>query len=354
MNANNPFMNDNYLDISASLNKMSMVEIPGFPYSRQLAGKTAQAVLSSAAIAGLVREAFSLPDTTARGAAIGYLHRQLAAGQLEVREKAELICEEIALNIGCLLLILTNQNINKNAARLDWNGAQWAWWKSIERIVVGGGVLAAAVGETVFRYISRHFLDTGLLRIAVELSDCAEYMPLVGAGNKLISMSLPGCILDFGHTSCKRAIFALDEQLETLSKCELGDEVAYDAASNNREVAKILNDRIIEIACTTVSAAAERLVGVSKIGLVISIANYYDGRHFATRGGYAKLNFISADYRSYLTREINNRLNLAVEISFVHDCTAAALSVINGLARKTAVVVLGTGLGAGFCAYEPD
>ncbi len=354
MNSNNPFMNDNYLDISASLNKMSMVEIPGFPYSRQLAGHTAQAVLSSAAIAGLVREAFSLSADTARGAAIGYLHRQLAAEQPEVREKAELICEEIALNIGCLLLILTKQNVNKNAARLDWDTAQWAWWQSIERIVIGGGVLAAAVGETVFGYIRRHFLDTGLMEIAVELSNCAEYMPLVGAGNRLISMGLPGCILDFGHTSCKRAIFAQNEQLETLSKCELGNEVAYDAASNNREVAAVLNYRIIEIACATVVAAAERLAGVNKIGLVISIANYYDGRHFATRGGYAKLNFISADYRTYLTKEIKNRCNIAVEISFVHDCTAAALSVISGLDKKTAVVVLGTGLGAGFCSYEPD
>jgi len=349
MNSTNPFMNDNCLDISASLNKMSMVEIPGFPYSRQLAGQTAQAVLSSDAIARLVREAFKLPGDTPRNAAIGYLHRQLAAEQPELCYKAELICEEIALNIGCLLLILTRQNINKNAARLDWDAAQWAWWRSIQRIVIGGGVLAAAVGKKVFAYVQQHFIETDQLGIVLELSDCAEYMPLVGAGNKLITMGMPGCILDFGHTSCKRAIFAQDEQLETLAKCDLGNEVAYDAASNNPEIARVLNGRIIEIACETVVATAARLIDVSKIGLVISIANYYDGRHFATRGGYAKLNFISADYQRYLTEEILRRTGSAVEICFLHDCTAAALSVTSGLEKKTAVVVLGTGLGTGFC-----
>ena len=349
MNSNNPFMNDNYLDISASLNKMSMVEIPGFPYSRQLAGQTAQAVLSSDAIARLVREAFQLPIDMPRNAAISYLHRQLAEEQPDLRYKAELICEEIALNIGCLLLILTKQNINKNAARLDWDAAQWAWWRSVQRIIIGGGVLASAVGRKVFAYIEQHFIETDQLSIVVELSGCAEFMPLVGAGNKLISMGMPGCILDFGHTSCKRAIFTRNEQLETLDKCDLGNEVAYDAASNNREVAQVLNERIIRIACATVTAAAERLSGVKKIGLVISIANYYDGRHFATRGGYAKLNFISGDYRRYLAAEIMRLTALEVEISFLHDCTAAALSVTSGLEKKTAVVVLGTGLGTGFC-----
>ncbi|MFA6075425.1 MAG: hypothetical protein WCV63_04875 [Negativicutes bacterium] len=350
MNSKNPFMNKNYLDISASLNKILMVEIPGFPYSRQIAGHSAQAVLSSEAIATLVREAFDLPNDTPRSAAIGVLHRQLVEDRFEVRERAELVCEEIALNIGCLLLILTKQNINKNAARLDWDATQWAWWQSVERVVIGGGVLAAAVGEKVYEYINRHFIDTGLIDISVELSACAEYMPLVGAGNKLISMGMPGCILDFGHSSCKRAIFARDEQLEMLSKCELGNEVAYDAASNNREVAQILNGRIVEIACATVTAAVERIIGLRKIGLVISIANYYDGRHFATRGGYAKLNFISNDYCQYLTNEIKHRTGVDVEISFVHDCTAAALSITDELKKKTAVVVLGTGLGAGFCS----
>lgn len=349
MNSRNPFMNEGHLDISNSLNKFSMVEIPEFPYSRQIAGRTAHAVLSSEAIAGLAREAFALPVDIPRSAAIGELHHRLVSIDAGQQEKAELVCEEIALNLGCLLLILTKQNINKSAARLDWDSSQWEWWESIERVVIGGGVLAALVGEKVFGYINRHFLDTGLLDVTVELSDCAEYMPLVGAGNRLVSMDYPGCVLDFGHTSCKRAILASDHKLRMLNKWELGDEVQHDAASNNPETARRLHERILDIACATITEAQPLLPRPSESGLVISIANYFDGRRFATRGGYAKLNLLSGNYRQYLAEAIKSRIAVDTRIDFIHDCTAAALSVNEGLEKKTAVVVLGTGLGAGFC-----
>lgn len=348
MSKNNPFMNEGHLDVSASLNKINMVEIPGVEHSRRFAGLSAHSVLSSAAIAGMIRVEFGVSADEYVGREFELLHRYLQE-QGDRQSLAQAVCEKVARNLGCLLMILTRQNINRSAARLDWSEEQWMWWKSVERVVIGGGILAGEVGRTVSAYLQKLYADNGLLQVAVELSDCAEYMPLAGVANMLRRKKVAGCLLDFGHTSCKRAAMNLAGEQRFFEKKIMGATVAYHEGTYNQQLAAGLDERITEIFAATIAESVAFVDDSQPLNMVVSIANYYDGRRFATRGGYAKLNLVSDKYRQYLQKKLLAQTGKTVEIEFVHDCTAAARSVEDGLDRRTAVVVLGTGLGAGFC-----
>ena len=349
----NPFFNAGHLDNSVSLNKINMVDIPGVMHSRNLAGKTAHDVLSSDAIVSIIRKQFPELGNAGRVDAFTKWHKCLSGKDVESKIRARLVCEQIARNLGCLLLMLSRQNINKSAARLDWSDAQWQWWASIERYVIGGGVLAGDAGKIIYNRVHDLFVASGLLQASVELSTCAEYMPLIGAANKLANENGVGCVLDFGHTSCKRAVVGCEGNcLKMLDKSYIGDEVSFIPEAQNLATATALDARIREIACSSVKEAASFFPGRKSISLLISIANYFDGYTFATRGGYAKLNLISRDYRKHLQQALREQVAIEVQAEFIHDCTAAALSVSHGLDKKTAVIVLGTGLGAGFCEHK--
>jgi hypothetical protein len=348
---NAPF-NPDRLSPSASLNRVRIVDLPGVALEASVKGKTAYELLSAQALTDYVREhaaALGLDAGLSGAAALPVaFDRRFEADSKAIRGAAEEAARHFGRRLGYLILALKRGDAANRQAREEWDDTYWAHWASIREIWLGGGLVSGHLGERLRQYAQAVLAEAGTLDCALHLSPYSSALPLVGAARCFPPDSQAGLVFDFGHSYIKRAC-ALYESgtlvaLRLLSPLATGwTEPAEDPADQSWRWA----ERMVNVVADTWQAV--RTSGLAPAPLMAaSIASYVvEGQPAAyDRGIYAQLRAISDNLGRWLSQHAGERVGHPVEISLLHDGTAAARTYA-GTARA-AVIMLGTALGVGF------
>ena len=348
---NAPF-NPDQLTPSVSLNRVRIVDLPGVALESSVKGKTAYELLSAQALTPYLREhagALGLDAGLSDGVDLPVaFDRCFEADDEHIRAAAEDAAGHFGRRLGYLILTLKRGDAANRRAREEWDDSYWAYWASIREIWLGGGLVSGHLGRRLRQYAQTVLAEAGATDCALHLSAYPSVLPLVGAARCFLPESQAGLVFDFGQSYIKRAC-ALYESgtlvaLRLLSPLATGRAgLAEDSADQSRRWA----ERIIDVMADTWQAA--RLSGLAPAPVMVaSIASYVvDGQPAAyDRGIYAQLRAISDNLGRWLAQHVGERVERPVEISLLHDGTAAARTYAG--TAHAAVIMLGTALGIGF------
>jgi hypothetical protein len=218
-----------------------------------------------------------------------------------------------------------------------WRAAYLRHWAGVERVWLGGG-LAAALGVPLLEAVHAEMVRLGSPgQLVVLLAPFADVLPLIGAAGSRSNAHSSTVVLDFGHTSIKRAVATIADY--RLVRLDLLPSVVVAQMSEH------IMPFMLDVVADTLNTARQRF-GPTDDVVVVSIASYVIGSRPVAAGASRYLPLSETDSAA-LDAELVRRTNQAVHISFVHDGTAAARGLINPGGRA-AVIMLGTTLGVGF------
>ncbi|HEX2863469.1 MAG TPA: hypothetical protein VHN99_02780 [Deinococcales bacterium] len=309
-----------------SLNR-AVLAAGSLPLPAGVAGRLAGDLLSSRALATLVRDAAPREADGLTGPeALRWL---TGPAETEARDEFGLVVERFSLALAALVAVLTLAEPAARAARPEWGEEDWAPWRAAGQVVLGGGLVSGGFGEACAASVAGLLAAWGLPGPLVRVAPQPALLPLAGLARR--PRSGRAALLDFGQTSVKRGL-AEGNTLRVLpsrpsSPPEAGDDLPGWMASLIAETAE---------AC----AAGEALV---------SVAAYLrpDGTLFPGQGGrYGRLNGLEGPPGSWLSARAFRALGRDVRVCLEHDGTAAAAALAGQ--PGTAVVMLGSALGFGF------
>jgi len=331
-----------------SLNRARLVELPGVAGVEELLGRSASDLLSAAAVTALVRAAAGRlaldPDDPA-------LLRAFAAAfdAPRTRPAALAVAETVGRRLGALLLLLWRGDAANRAARPEWADAHWAFWRAVERVVVGGGLLAGRLGEAAVPAAAA-FLAAAGCPIVVERSPYGDAIAIVGLARHAPADTGRMLLFDFGHTAVKcglavyqdGALVGVERRPSLPPPCEDGwpahAGVAWARQRWGRMAAVIAAAWAAEVA----PGRGERVA----VGLCLA-SHLHDGHPIGRdRGCYTALGELAPHLATFLRDDLRARLGPFRALAVLHDGLAAA-STRAGEPR-TVVLTLGTAIGAGY------
>jgi hypothetical protein len=271
----------------------------------------ARHLLSARALHALAVECGLRPDGPVRA----YL--DAVAAEAATAPAFAAVVQRFASRLTELLTVLRSR---LRSARPEWDDTWWDRWAGVTTVWLGGGLAGGAFGAAL---AERCTIEGGRVEVA---PDAAE-LPLVGAAALGRRSGRPALVLDFGHTSVKRAVVDRDSLRRLPPLLAPADDLP----------GAMVADRMVDVLRTSHDEAGRPAGPV-----VCAVASYTDGGQPVRTplGTYARLADVSQDVQSWL----GERLGTAVVLE--HDGTAAARAVPAD--PRAVVVLLGTSLGVGF------
>jgi len=334
----NPFAAGDAL--ARSLNRVWLMELPGVAVEEGLLGRRAGDALSAKAVRNLVRAA-PLPLDPA---APDLIHRFDACfDDPQARGPALAVAVVVGRRLAAYLLALRRGDAANRAARPEWNDAHWAYWAAIERVVIGGGLMAGRLGEAAIAE-ARAFLAAAGCDLRVERSPFGAAIALVGLARHAPPDARHMLLFDFGHTAVKCGLASYRDG--TLSRVTLRPSLPAQAIIASATAAERWERMAALIAGEWTAAVPPDERAGSSVGL--ALATHLEGGHpFPTdRGSYGQLQGLAPNLAAFVAEELAQRLGPRRSVVILHDGLAAA-STRAGEAR-TVVLTLGTSIGAGY------
>ncbi|HQF70218.1 MAG TPA: hypothetical protein PLH39_02935 [Promineifilum sp.] len=331
-----------------SLNRARLVELPGVTGAAELLGRSASELLSAAAVTALVRAAADRlaldPDDPALLRAF-----DAAFDAPPTRPAALAVAEAVGRRLGALLLMLWRGDAANRAARPEWDEAHWAFWRAVERVVVGGGLLAGRLGEATVPAAGA-FLAAAGCPIAVERSPYGNAIAIAGLARHAPAGAERMLLFDFGHTAVKcglatyrqGALAGLERRPSLPPPCEDGWPAHAGAAWARPRWERMAAAITAAWAAEVVPGQGERVA----VGLCLA-SHLHDGHPIGRdRGCYTALGELAPHLATFLRDDLRARLGLFRALAVLHDGLAAASTRAGE--PHTVVLTLGTAIGAGY------
>ncbi len=262
--------------------------------------------------------------------------------------QAEEIVRRFGHRLGCLLLALARGEPATRALRQEWGDEQWAFWRDLRRIVIGGGLLSGRIGELALPAAQAVLAAHGAADLRLERSRFGTAVAIAGLARCLPLPAQTRWVFDFGQTSIKRGVAAyadgkvtaLTIRPSTPSVCPPIEATAADRDDIERQWAAML-----DVVAESVEAGP---AAQGPIDLGICMATYlFDGHPDPDDSGcYGRLRVLAPHLATWMRSAFEARFGCLVRLHLFHDGTAAALSE-DGDAH-TLVLTIGTALGSGF------
>jgi hypothetical protein len=340
-----------HLTPAASLNRLRIVDLPSMVVDAEVKGKTGYDLVSAHAVCDLIRQHSAELKLSSEDLAKDerqlplILDSCLGSDDSEVREAAGAIATRIARHLGYILLTLHRGDAVNREARADWDDSYWNYWRSIQTVRFGGGLVSGHLGQLMIPGLLAAFFEDMAADDAptILLTDYGTMLPLVGAA-RLVSSDQPGAVvLDFGGSFVKRAYAvyeggALFEQrrMPSIPTQATGDgqtQVLFDFMTS------VIAETWRELANAGLSAATE---------IPVSMAAYINNGQPEERqgGAYAALRTLSDNVQTALSEAVSVQVGIPIAIHLLHDGSAAAITYAGE--KHTAVLMLGTAIGVGF------
>ena len=339
-----------YLSARCSLNRAVLAKLPLYG----IEGLTFKDIFSTPAIVAEIRSAsrrygidlsaepdYLLPQ---------FLDRSLQSDNARYRQMAEKVVKKFGCRLGLLLLTLKTGERENREARDDWDDSCWEFWRSIDTVILTGGLASSMLGRRFKEYILTIFDAARVKPYDIMMFDNGTYTGVMGVAQRLMADNTASLVCDFGHTGIKRAVIRkaggeIAEFLPQESLPSLHMQSRFDSGEEKRREAIELHRYIVK------TIASSYRIGLNYASLsgtiLISIANYtHNGILNSVRGGYAKLCEIGADYARVLEDDLSGELHRGIRARLVHDSTASALYFAD--VDNSVCITLGTGFGVGF------
>jgi len=333
-----------------SLNRVWLAELPGVAGVEGLLGRSASDLLSTRAVGDLVRgatEELGLdPDTPDLLRVFDNCFDDPPA-----RPAALAVAGAVGLRLGALLLVLWRGDLANRVARPEWDDRHWAYWAAVERVVLGGGLLAGRLGEAAVPVAGAVLAAAGC-PIVVERSPYGAAVALAGLARHAPADVAHMLLFDFGHTAVKRglatyrdgALAGVVTRPSLPPPCEAGwSEHAGPAWARRRW------ERMADVIAAEWAAVVAPGDG-SRVALGLCLASHLQDGHPVThdRGCYSPLGELAPHLATYLRDELATRLGRFRSFALLHDGHAAAATRAGD--PRTAVLTLGTAIGVGYGA----
>lgn len=332
-----------------SLNRARLVELPGVAGVEELLGRSASELLSAAAVTALVRAAAGRlaldPDDPALLRAF-----DAAFDAPRTRPAALAVAETVGRRLAALLLLLWRGDAANRAARPEWAEAHWAFWRAVERVVVGGGLLDRAAGR------SSRARRGGVPGPRPAAPSPSSARPMATPSPSLAwPADAPAdaermLLFDFGHTAVKcglatyqdGALVGVERRPSLPPPCEDGWPEHAGAAWARQRWGRMAAAIAAAWAAEVAPGRGERVA----VGLCVA-SHLQDGHPISRdRGCYTSLGELAPHLATFLRDDLRARLGPFRALAVLHDGLAAA-STRAGEPR-TVVLTLGTAIGAGY------
>jgi hypothetical protein len=354
---------------TASINRVSIIDLPGQRVDDAVRGQQAYHLLSVPAMIRYAQQhadALDLPPRyrdadpelpLLRRELPLWLDDRLKDPNPNLRSAATALAERLGRNLGYLLATLHRGDAVNRAARTEWTDAEWSAWGAVKHVWMGGGVMSGDLGDEMLVHARAVLAETGCAEaLTVTKTGLPRHMAILGAARYLPRLGGAGgsqhaLALDLGQTSVKRAILSFEQ--DTLTRVTWLPTLpvvwpwhSSPDAGHAIDAREVL-DFVVETLCAGLQEAAERGVEVDAEG-VMSIAAYVDGGRLLGNGIYARMQQLADDVRPLLTDGVAALCGRRIRITILHDGTAAAAVHAGELQVPSAVIVVGTALGVGF------
>ncbi len=361
-----------HLEPPVSLNRVIVADIPGVNLDPDVRGKNGYQLVSSMALATLIRESAAalsldpaLDDDRLNRAFDACL---IPSSDLAVNETAHTvaypvaqsiarsIAQQIGRRLGILLLALRRGDAVNRAARPEWDESYWDYWAGIRQIWLGGGIMSGNLGPLLGEYALRVFEDAGFSDMQIRRSPYGAALPLVGMARKAPLHTHAALVFDGGHTAIKRALalFGADGVRQLMLfpafPTQWGD--ASVVPENHVERAAWLLDRVVNVIGQTRDLALRHYALTPDMPVLVSLAAYQrSGQPLAAQhGAYVLWTHITDNVQSLIAERLAEGWGLRGPVTLEHDGTAAGIAhaTDHKTACATAVITIGTALGIGF------
>lgn len=343
-----------YLSSRCSLNRAVLKKLPLYGIEDEIEGMSFKDIFSTPAIVAEIRRVsrrygidlsgepdYLLPQ---------FLDKALSSDDARYRQMAARVVKKFGNRLGLLLLALKTGEKENRLARDDWNDACWEYWRTLDTVILTGGLASSMLGRRFKEDIHTIFDTAGVKPYHIMLFDNGTYIGVMGLAQKLMKDDTTSLVLDLGHTGCKRAVIRksggeITDFIPQESLPSLHMKSHFDSEEEKRAEAIELHRTIVN----TIAASYRAAPDPSRLDdtVLISIANYtHNGILNSERGGYAKLCAINMDYAAVLEDDLSGELHRDIKVRLVHDSTASALYFAD--IDNSACITLGTGFGVGF------
>lgn len=348
----NPFLDNGYLSLNASINKVIIAKMPTDKVREDYTGKSAMDIFSTALFIDEIKnKSFELGIDLKKAEEKKlpqYLNICLESSDEKIQNTAKDIAELFGERLGVILLTLKKGERENRINRSDWNDDNWEYWKQIKNVILVGGLSSGRIGVILKQCIEKVFYEAGEDSYNIILNQDSADIGIKGCAS-LISNPQNNCqyiVLDCGQTFVKRSFVKIqnegDIDIEVLEKVP-SDNVEWE--SDSKDEALKLHKHIAEIICETVRTAQKRNIEIGN-EMVISIANYVKEGIIADRGGYGKLRLLGDNYEKYLSDDLYKKLNIRFKIELIHDGSAIAAAFSKY--EDSVCISLGTAFGVGY------
>lgn len=321
-----------------SMNRVVIADLPGLP--AELRGIRSYNLLCAEALTALIKArrddlhiAPDIPDAELP------IRLNACFQHANQRVAAEEIAAEYGRRLGWMLATLKRGDPVNRAVRDDWNETYWAYWATIERVILGGGLISGELGAAMIPHTLATLATLGVTDLHVERSTWASLLPMVGAARHASPGVKRAYILDFGGTSIKRGTAEYEDgNLLRVTPLDSVPALHADPAP------------LFEFMVGVMANAAVEYDGV----ILACLATYMENGHpqDGPPGYYGALRDISAHLQTDFARVVSERTGRSIRVGLFHDGTAAATPYAG--MQRCAVLTLGTALGVGFPPLSED
>ncbi len=327
------------------------MDLPGVAVPAWVKGKRAFELLSSFALRQRVQDfanplqlAANDPDLLEKFDAC------LTAVSSQIRSAAQKIAEEYGRSLAYLLLTLKRGDAINQQARADWQPAHWAFWRQIEAVWLGGGLLSGNLGQMTVPLAHKLIHQNGFPEFRLELAPYGRHLPLLGLARTAPPNTEVMLIFDFGQTAVKRGVaYYKKGRLAQITLLPSVPSPCDDVLFPSQELAEIaqFSEWLLDLLAATWQETAESQHQLSQ-NMAISLACYLlNGQPRPEDWGcYGRMQHLTPNLHQFLNEGLRRRLGKGASITLWHDGAAAGLSQAG--AAQTAVLTFGTAIGIGF------
>lgn len=331
-----------------SLNRARIAALPGLTVDESIIGKTGYEFVSAQALRQEVA-CWATELNLNRTAPDLLAEFESCFAHPGTQALARQIACAYGRKLGFLFLMLKRGDPENRAARPEWGEAHWQFWQTITTIILGGGRLAGQLGRYAVPAAQEVLTQHGLAEVTITRSPYAAHLPLVGLARAAPPRTPAILLFDFGHTSIKRAIAQYEQdQVIALHILPPVPTVCPDLNVTDRPIDQVQQQwqRMLALIEDTWRQVVPRWGRICNLG--ISLACYLLEGHPSPsdRGCYGSLQGLSPHLATFMQQQVIERLQEEVQVSVVHDGTAAALTYAGQ--THSVVLTLGTAIGNGF------
>ena len=333
-----------------SMNRVKIMDLPGLDLPESCRGKLAFHLLSTETLKSKVlqqNDVLGLDENSPD--LLRAFDECFTAVSTKIRSTAEQIAMEYGRFLSYLFLTLKRGDQINRDARPDWRDVHWEFWSQIERVYVGGGLLAGHLGAIATAEAESQMHAAGFPDFRIIRSPFAAHLPLIGVARDVPEDAQAMLVFDFGQTNVKTAVslYKSGELVQLIPQHSMPALCTELNLSKDPVLAQQTFAQMLDMVESVWHQAKKSYPLTPQISM--SLACYMLNGHPIKDydwGCYGRLQLLAPLMQTMFTEQVSARLGLPIQVKLHHDGAAAAM--VYAREEKTAVLTFGTAIGNGY------